>query len=310
MCGRSCRAAPARREAHVLVPDHDGPGGIVRLYGMQVFENGMVYSSDRRRRWRGDTNLLLGVPPRAGKKRRAVRAFSEASRRRLEFIAANTATVFRSLLSLTYHAPACSWSNPEENARVAKRSKTDLNRFLSCLREELGSYLWVQEFQKRGAIHYHVLCEKEIEPERVTEGWCRSIDALDDVDAMEHGALTERIRAEKGARSYVGRYVGKERQKLLPPGVEHAGRWWGRSRSMALKLVTEVVFSTAGSGSINPIAVQIVRGVRAYVSKRLGWKFRGGRFVTWGGRLSADVAGVTERLREFYVAQWSSGRAS
>jgi hypothetical protein len=156
-----------------LVPDQQGPGGIVRLYGIRVFENGIVYSSDRRRRWRGDTNLLLGVPPRAGKKRRAVRAFSEASRRRLEFIAANTATVFRSLLSLTYHAPACSWSNPEENAHVAKRSKTDLNRFLSCLREELGSYLWVQEFQKRGAIHCHVLCEREIEAERVTCRSCR-----------------------------------------------------------------------------------------------------------------------------------------
>ena len=49
-------------------------------------------------------------------------------------MAANAAVAFRTHLTLTYHANVERWEEDgERNARVARRSKRDLNRFLSAL---------------------------------------------------------------------------------------------------------------------------------------------------------------------------------
>lgn len=86
---------------------------------MQVFLHGIAYHSDRRRRSRA-TREVIDEPERHGWKRERgrVRGFSRASQRRLEFVAANAGAVFRSLLTLTYHAPGKSWDDPERNGRV------------------------------------------------------------------------------------------------------------------------------------------------------------------------------------------------
>jgi len=276
----------------------------VQNYGLQVLRHGVAYHSDRRRRQRG-TGAVLEAPRGRDRRRERgkVRAFSLASQRRLEFISANAGTVLRTLLTLTYHAPGESWADPVRNGQVAKRSKADLNRLLSCLRRELGGYVWVQEFQARGVVHYHVLAEREIADERVKVAWCRATDALSDDAALRHAAQAEPIRGEWQARQYVGRYLGKGRQKSLPPGVERAGRWWGRSRSMELALLDQVVTAERWSAELDPVAVRVVRGMRAYLTRRLGWKFRGGRFVNWGGALCEDARRVMGGLREFYVEE-------
>jgi len=149
-------------------------------HGLLICQHGVALHSERRRRavlpsreaWR----RLLGRAERGEWKRvRRVRAFSEPSRRGLEFIATNVAVRFRLLLTLTYQAEVEGWEDDAaRNARIALRSKCDLNRFLSSLRRDLGAYLWVQEFQRRGVIHYHVLCEREVWAERVSVAWCRA----------------------------------------------------------------------------------------------------------------------------------------
>lgn len=271
-------------------------------YGIQVFTHGIVYHSDRRFRVRGTREPIDDLKQHGkGRERGEIRAFSDPSRRRLEFIAANASAMFRSLLTLTYHALGESWADPDRNLRVARRSKRDLNRFLTCLRREIGAYVWVQEFQERGVVHYHVLCANEVADERVQLAWCRATGELGDGHALRHAAQAEPIRGERQARHYLGRYLGKQRQKLLPAGVDRAGRWWGRSRSMGLELLDEVATAGWKSSDLDPVGVRVVRGVRAYVSKRLGWKFRGGRFVNWGGALCEDVRRVMGGLRGFYA---------
>ncbi len=123
--------------------------------------------------------------------------------RRLEFIAANVAAAFCSQITLTYHAEVETWENGgARNGRIARRSKRDLNRFLSCLRREPGHYLWVQEFQERGVIHYHVLGEGELAEGRVAVAWCRATGELDDAAAVCHAVEVERIESQRGARDY------------------------------------------------------------------------------------------------------------
>jgi hypothetical protein len=204
-------------------------------------------------------------------------------------------------MTLTYHANVERWEDDaDRNARVAKGSKGDLNRFLSVLRREAGAYLWVREFQDRGVVHYHVLVEGAVSEERVRVVWCRAIGALDDVHALRYGTKVEAIQSEKQARWYLGHYVGKARQKELPRGVAGAGRWWGRSRGLELAKLDEVVSSEGGTAWANPARVRVVRSARRFVGSVLGFKFRGGTLVSWSGRLVSRLQLVVNRLREFY----------
>jgi hypothetical protein len=225
---------------------------------------------------------------------------SQKSAKRLAFLVANAATVFRSMLTLTYRAVFAGVEDALRNAEIVRRSKRDLNRFLSCMRRELGAYFWVQEFQQRGVIHYHVMCESELSQERVALVWCRSIGALGDQAALKHGAKVDPIRGEREARVYLGAYVGKQRQKVLPPGVAAAGRWWGRARSVSLLTLATVVTCTRGDVHHAEIEARIVRAARRYLKGKLGFKYRSGMVLDWGGSLSAGVARVVEDLRRHY----------
>lgn len=77
------------------------------------------------------------------------------------------------------------------------------------MRREIGRYVWVMEFQRRGVVHLHALSEHEVPQESVALAWCRSTGELGDVRAEQHAALVELIRDESAARDYVGRYLGK-----------------------------------------------------------------------------------------------------
>ncbi len=274
-------------------------------YGMQVFRNGLIVHRDgrpRRPSWVKWMSLLPARPSWWGRRGR-VKKLTDASRRRMEFVSANVSTPLRTVITLTYHAVAGRGeSDALRNYRIVTRGKRDLNRFLSCMRRELGAYLWVQEFQERGVLHYHVLCEHEVRQERVAVVWCRATEELDDPGAIRHAVLVEAIDEEGAARKYVGRYVGKGRQKQLPPGVAQGGRWWGRSRRLTLALVDEIVTSHAGTMAVDRQASRVARGVRRYLSKVLGFKVRGGRFVDWRGDLSLRVARLVAELRQFYAA--------
>ena len=203
----------------------------VGRYGIRVFRNGVELRSDGRLRFRRSRPSEWG--PEYAIRRRGFRgkigAWSEASARRLAFIALNVDATFKSLLTLTYRAREATWeSEAERNRRVIRRSQADRHRFLRCLGQELGAYLWVREFQARGVVHYHVICERDVPQERVTEVWCRATGQLEDEAVLRHGVRVDSIRSQGGALSYVARYLGKECQKALPAGVEGAGRWWGR----------------------------------------------------------------------------------
>jgi hypothetical protein len=211
-------------------------------YGLQVYRGGIELHRDQREfRWGAEG---FGPLKRAVVRgdRRAISALSESSRRRLEFIAANCAGQFKSLITMTYRAKMASWEDIDgRNLRIVRRSKRDLNRFLNCVRRELGHYLWVQEFQARGVVHYHLMCGGEPSQERCSWAWLRATGEWRDEHAALHSVKVESVRGERKVRSYLGRYLGKGRQKCLPEGMEGAGRWWCRSRGLVLEIVRQIV---------------------------------------------------------------------
>jgi hypothetical protein len=279
---------------------------LMKSYGLRVFEAGFIL---RRDGWRlieiDDGSLRLvrfGSPTRGD--RGAIRAFSHGSRRRLEFIAANASAAFRTIVTLTYHAKHGTWEGDgARNLRIVKRSKRDLNRFLTCVRRDLGRYLWVQEFQQRGAIHYHLMCEGEPSESRIACAWCRATGELDDAAALKYAAKVEAVRGEKGVRSYLGRYLGKGRQKSLPVGVDRAGRWWGRSKGLRFDVIG---ISREREETVRrALEVRVLRSVRCWLRGEMGFLVSGGMFVDWGGRLSRRLLAVAAKLQEFYAPTWA-----
>ena len=149
-------------------------------YGLRVFRAGVDFHPDRRvRDVEGEPFV---IPWRFGRRRAprgAISGLSRSSARRLEFIVANGASPLCCIATLTYREnPRDGETVAARNLRVAERSKADLNRFLTCVRKEIGQYVWVQEVQERGVVHFHVLCERELPEERARLAWCRAIQAL------------------------------------------------------------------------------------------------------------------------------------
>lgn len=272
-------------------------------YGVQVYRFGVVVQGDGRKRikWPGGHQTVERRRCAGSSRRGRIRGWSWRSARRLEFVAANADTTFGTHLTLTYRARKEAWEDDEaRNRRVIRHSKADLHRFLSCLRVQMGRYLWVQEFQARGVIHYHLVCENEVPQERASEVWCRATNQLDDADVMRYGVKAESIRHQHAAKTYLGRYVGKARQKCLPNGVDGAGRWWGRSRSLQLILLDEVISHDKSDGIRRLAELRTVRVVRRFLGKVFGGKFRGGMFLDWGGKLTARLETIVARLRAYY----------
>jgi hypothetical protein len=277
---------------------------VLKDHGLRIYSGGFVLHGDRRRRYWSKQGVeeIVKLEYKRGGRRGRVKAFSEASRKRLELIAASAGIEFRSMLTLTYHAKSEAWEDDAaRNGRIVARSKRDLNRFLTTLRRELGAYLWVQEFQARGVLHYHVLCERVVEESRASLAWCRATDALDDAAALKHAVKVESIQGEKSARWYLGRYLGKGRQKLLPAGVEAGKHWWGRSRSMKLRVLAELVVLPEGETVPRPTAARVVRCLRRFLSGELGFRYRGGAVVDWNGELSRRAASLVAPLVTFFA---------
>jgi hypothetical protein len=90
---------------------------------------------------RGQNNL----PP----ERSEIYQFSANSRRRLRFVALNAWPVLVSQYCLTYH------NNYPTDGIILK---SHFHRFRASIRKVLciKDYLWILEFQKRGAPHFHL----------------------------------------------------------------------------------------------------------------------------------------------------------
>ena len=281
-----------------------------RDYGLTIHPHGVTFRSDRRPRVVGTDGVIYAtrIVGGAGGCRSSVRGLSAANQRKLAMKAANAGGQFAALVTLTYHGLAID-GEPEDarNLRIARRAKADLNRFLSAMRRRLGRYLWVMEFQKRGVVHFHLLAELQVELARVSLAWCRVTGELGDIAAMQHSVRVDDVRDQMAARSYIGRYLGKVDQKVLPSGVERAGRWWGCARSLRLTVLDFVLTCEADSDATHTAGVRTVRMARKWLSRKLGWKFRGGSFVSWGDKLTVRLATAVRELRAYYgdARPWS-----
>jgi hypothetical protein len=273
---------------------------MAKRYGMRIYSYGVELRGGGPR-WNQLPLELLPWRAREPRVRGLISAWSRASAKRLSFITANADLCFASHLTLTYRARQEAWeSEGDRNRRFVQRCQADRHRFLRCLRKEMGGYLWVREFQARGVVHFHVLTEQSVAQDRATEAWARASDQLEDEAVLRHGVKADAIASQRGVRRYLGTYIGKEKQKELPPGVDGAGRWWGSSRGLPLALLEDVIWRDAAEDFRKPVELRMVRVLRRYIAKRFKRPFRGGVFVDYGGKLVATLLDLAVRLRAHY----------
>lgn len=187
-----------------------------------------------------------GSPKQRGK----IMKLTAKARAWLAFVVTETEVEFRSIATLTYGIEYPLWGG---------RVKADLNRFLVWYRRQsLGAYVWVLEFQARGAPHIHMLIEG-VEPPRTkagflfrkefAEAWVRAVKAPEVsysslrsrsstthrkamVAVHTHPKAWEAIAHKNGAAKYMVKYCLKCRQKDVPANYQDVGRFYGWSRDV------------------------------------------------------------------------------
>lgn len=166
-----------------------------------------------------------------------LQGFSKQSRSRLKFTAENAASLHRCAQFVGTYADV--W--PVDG----REFKRQLNLFLTRLRKAIPflEYLWVGEFQTRGAPHFHLFLNIEANEEnRLLLGsiWHEIAGYRSEYHRWWHCD-----RVEKNGYSalipwnlntvYVCKYLEKQYQKAIPDGFRNFGRWWGNSRGLVAK---------------------------------------------------------------------------
>lgn len=164
----------------------------------------------------------------------AISKFSERSRQKLAWVCSQSSYPMVSMITLTYHRMTMD----------GRACKSDLNTFLTAVRRILPNtkYIWFMEFQKRGAIHYHVLLSVPVDRQKwVRLSRCWSTIAIKRggspkfvrwFNGRKRGRFWEDERKEGGLTRYGLKYALKMEQKDCPKGLLNCGRFWGASRGL------------------------------------------------------------------------------
>ena len=170
--------------------------------------------------------------PEKSSKRGEIDGFSSKSKKRLRLAAVDAFPTLTSMFVCTY---------PDEFPSDGRESKRQLDVFLKAFRRKFKGfgYLWVLEFQKRGAPHYHLFTALPVNDENkkwLAETWCRIACSHDYEKAMAvHTGEKAFITWTMGTGAYLAKYLDKANQKYVPEGYFSVGRFWGSSRGLTPK---------------------------------------------------------------------------
>lgn len=153
--------------------------------------------------------------------------------RLLRFVARFVPTASGRFLTYTYR----------ENMQDHKRAKHELDLLLRWLKNHYpeGAYLWRMEYQKRGAIHFHIIAFNvgDMKLSEVTDYWqgMTGDDSYPDV---------KRIENKRKATYYVSKYIAK-----TSPSIEAAPTWMVALCVGSWRLLAAVALVAARDGFIN-----------------------------------------------------------
>jgi len=207
----------------------------------------------------------------ARRKRAKIINFSKRSLKRLKHLIRNSANIWKSIITLTY---------PSNFSLDGRLVKSHLNAFLQYLRRRNIKYLWVLEFQQRGAAHFHILVSDYINKNELSNEWYNVVSSGDEKH-LQAGTQIQAIKSERHLYGYLSNYIKKLYQKSVPKEFQSVGRFWGASRNLlAFKLYQKISHYYNLSRSIRLLR----RWYKAHLRKfHIKWRWKGQGFVLLDG---------------------------
>jgi len=237
--------------------------------------------------------------------RGSITDLKKASRKRLSWVYMQGE--WKSMLTFTYHNITI-WN--------FNKVKKQLNSLLQNFRREGVKYLWVMEWQLRGAPHFHIWLDRKFDDCHVRKdnfgknSWRRfmwswlKITNQDNDDDCSSFSFHQKNYTDWDVRegiNYASKYLEKSNQKVLPKNIKNFGRWWGCSRDLKLE---KKQFIINNATDIQKQNFNIFRRIaKKYIQKQHCFKFSnhviGSRFkIRWS--TSKKTVEVLEKLAEYY----------
>ncbi len=157
------------------------------------------------------------------------------------------------------------------DGREVKRHWANMRAWLVRTMGRKGG--WFLEFQRRGAPHFHVFLDGEVDFELIAQRWYQVVGSKD-LRHLVAGTRIEMLREGHAAAAYAAKYAAKVEQKEPPEGFASVGRFWGTFGDLAVEPVASAVASESlicdtSTGELLPnLVVQAVRVARHVVNAR------------------------------------------
>lgn len=155
-------------------------------------------------------------------KRSKIVKFTQKSARNLRHLIRNSEDTWKVFITLTY---------PQNFPCNGRETKKHLNAFLQYLRRKHIKFIWVLEFQERGAPHYHLIVSDFINRNDLSRVWYRIVESQDEKH-LKAGTGVESIKSKNHLYGYLSNYIKKLNQETPPAGFDNVGRFWGASRNL------------------------------------------------------------------------------
>ena len=155
-------------------------------------------------------------------KRGTIKKLTVRSTKRLRFLLRNTAHKMEYEVGLTY---------PKSFSSDGVLVKKHFHKLRTRLNYYGYKYIWILEFQSRGAPHFHMLVSKEIKKDVLAKMWF-DIVGSGDLKHLRRGVHVAIIRNKDGMAGYFATYLSKQDQKHVPESYSNVGRFWGSSKDL------------------------------------------------------------------------------
>ncbi len=151
------------------------------------------------------------------------------------------------------------------DGREVKRHWANMRAWLVRTMGRKGG--WFLEFQRRGAPHFHVFLDGEVDFELIARRWYEVVGSKD-LRHLVAGTRIEMLREGHAAAAYAAKYAAKVEQKEPPEGFANVGRFWGTFGGLAVEPVataesSERLICETATGEILPdpvyAAVRVAR---------------------------------------------------
>jgi len=262
--GKLQQKAPHRGAFSVLAEHaiNNGDSPVIRA---EIYRRDVVLRKD-----------FKGKPPKGGKPPGSViTEFTDESLRAGLFVVKNCDCDFWSMMTLTYPAEfPC-------NGQLVKYHLEDFRRHYLKRYQRRG--FWFLEFQRRGAPHFHILSEVDLqecgdlvlkrrkgkwnrgadsyltcpsEEDWLADRWYRVVGSGDPKHLLA-GVSWEAVEKTEGAIRYMATHGAKRSQKKVPSDYQNVGRPWGRigkirvDRDGIATVNSEEVFQAYGQDALS-----------------------------------------------------------